>query len=737
MLPAAPGTGSDAVKPAALPAAPQKVAPVPLPALDGKPIPSAVGGSGATLPVKPVSADKGLAFPAPDRPGEVVVPLLPGEAPPPKKGEPDPVPLPKRPGEATPGVPGVGEEIPVAPTIVPKKDKKEAKKSRLRGKITPEDEELLGAAQNAVNLRDYVKAAEYFARFLARNPGEYDVRADYAGLLVTAGEIRKAIAVYEQVVANAPTMILYRLRLGDAYVIDGQYKQGAAQFMYALQLASSDVKLRDRIPEIAVRLARTYAYDGDILRATQVFERYLARIKPEDENAPAALGALLLDLERPQEAIPYLLARRKILLKDYDPRDPAREQELVEVLASLVRGLARVGERHQAMEALNEMAGKAIDMVNLRIDLGNTLFGYDEFEIAGHVFNQVLQADPANGAALIGIARVHLETFQPANAKRILDSFVPNALNQRGYLMSYSSYHQSVGEYTEAKQIYRDMLRRNDADTQVRFALGRVYQYTKEWEKAKAEYAKIPPTDRMAKQARLYFALTLGDQRKFVEAIQVLNVLLTEDPNNAAALAYMTRYQAKAGMADKAIHAARAYLATNPRNEFNAATVRLALARVLLDANKVLDAVREYEIALSRPAGRLPEAYYGLALAANKLNNPECAGSCSTWWSATWGAICGPASCWPTCSRSTSRTSRCSNCSTPCWPRTRRTSPSWSASPTPSSGRPGCPAPRPTASRRARRSCGSRRPTCGPTWPWPGRSPRPRTTARRPPSTTS
>src|SRR5262249_4691297 len=36
-----------------------------------------------------------------------------------------------------------------------------------------------------------------------------------------------------------------------------------------------------------------------------------------------------------------------------------------------------------------------------------------------------------------------------------------------------------------------------------------------------------------------------------------------------------------------------------------------------------LDAAREYEITLSKPAGRVPEAYYGLARAAERLGNAD------------------------------------------------------------------------------------------------------------------
>src|SRR5262249_9939944 len=169
-----------------------------------------------------------------------------------------------------------------------------------------------------------------------------------------------------------------------------------------------------------------------------------------------------------------------------------------------------------------------------------------------------------------------------------------------------------------------------------RYALGRLYEYTNEWEKAKAEFAKIPPNDKMARRARLWFGMALLHQHKFAEAAQVADQFVADDPNNAEGIGLYVRAVAKMGQFDKAIQAGRGYLASNPRDDRSAATVRLAVARALLEANRNLDAAREYEIALSKPAGRVPEAYYGLARAAEKLGNPDRAHQII-------GTICGPA----------------------------------------------------------------------------------------------
>jgi tetratricopeptide (TPR) repeat protein len=476
--------------------------------------------------------------------------------------------------------------------------------------LKPNERLLYDGALVETKLKNYPVAIDRYEQLLRLRPDLLYVRAEFAGILITAAEMRKAVEQYQRLVERAPRNIGFRIRLGDAFIINRQYREAIMHFTEALRIAPNE-------PEYAVRLARAYAFDNDFTRATQVYERYLANLRPEDPKTPVALGALLLDLERPSEALPYLLAKRRLLEKT--PKDPL----ISEVLASLVRGYARIGERGLAMEVLNDMSARFPEQAGVRIVLGNTLVQIDEFELAGQVYNQVLQSDSANGAALVGLARVHLEMFYPANARRILDSFIPNAANQRVYLLTYAAYHEKIGEYIEAKQIYRDMLRRNPNDHEVRYALGALLEYVKEWEKAKGEFAKIPPTGALGKRARLYFAQALFSQRKYLEAAEVASVLIAEDPNDANAIAAATKYLGKAGKYPQAFELARGYLSTNPKSEQQALVVRLALARALLDSARYLEAQREYEIAMSKPSGRIVVAFYGLARACEKLGNPQ------------------------------------------------------------------------------------------------------------------
>jgi tetratricopeptide (TPR) repeat protein len=513
------------------------------------------------------------------------------------------------------------ETIPTSPTPLKKGIEQKVPNLPQKKQYPPyqpensEDSLLLAAGRAAFQAGKYSEAIERFETYLERNPRDFDIHAEFAGILVTMREIRKAIREYELYLTARPDDITIRVILGDVYVIAKEYRQAIQQFTKVLEKKLAEEQTPEvvkQVLELATRLARAYVFDSDFVRANQVYERYLTRIRPDDPRAPRALGSLLLDLERPGDAMPYLIKQREL-----HPED-------IEILSSLVRALARLGERSKAVEILNEMANKDLKNFGVREVLAEILFDSDEYELSGMTYNQILTLDPKNGGALVGLAAVHIRMYNPNAARRILDSFIPGKDVQRAYLITYASYHETIGEYTEAKQIYKDMLRRNEKDHGVRDHLAYIYDYCREWELAKAEYAKIiPPTasPAMVRKGRFGFATTLFHQRKFAEALEVLRILLSEDPMDHQTVGLMAEVLTKSGAADQAEKLCRGYLANNPRSEYMSLTVRLALGKALLALNKNLEASREYEIALARPIGRIPEAYFGLARASERLGN--------------------------------------------------------------------------------------------------------------------
>ena len=547
----------------------------------------------------PASASGPALKPPPERRRPDTLPVL---LPDPTEPAPEPVvlPPPKRVTPATDPAPvdPPGERIPTPPTpVLPRPRALENDTER---------EIVLAAARNAVRQRNWDQAVNRFEEFFRRFGEDADVREEYAGVLLQADRVRLALKQFAQAVGLRPDAPRLRVAYGNAAVLAREYPLAILQFQTALELEPKNFVT-------AVQLARAYLFDGDPARAQALYDRVLGRLRPEDEDAPTTLAALLVDLDRPAEALAFL--------KEFLERTPHD----VDLLAVRVRALERLGDRPRAREALQALQAQAPRELTVRRELAEALYGADAYELAAAVYEQMLQIEPGNVAALVGAGRTQFQLFQPQAGRRFLECVRPTPENERLLRQAWAEYHRSVGEYIEAKQIYQDLLRLDVNDHETRLYLADLYERQREDDKAKAEYAKVPPGSGLGRRARLGAASVLTLQYRFAEAAEVCKKLLGENPDDAAATAQLVRSLAKGGKSPEAVELARAYLRSHPRNEPGQTSVRLALGRALLEGRKPQEAVTVYEQLLTRVGGRVPETFYGLARAKEMAGDKDAA----------------------------------------------------------------------------------------------------------------
>ena len=179
-----------------------------------------------------------------------------------------------------------------------------------------------------------------FEDYFKRYGDDFELRKEYAGVLVQAGRVRDALAEFRRLAALKPGDRDVLVSLADAAVQAKDYAAAVAALVPALRRAPGD-------REVAVRLARAYVFDGDLAFGLRVYDDYLAAVRPEDPRAPRRLPDLLIDLERPAESLPFLTARLE------------RRADDPETLATLVRAYARLGDRPKTVEALEALADRA------------------------------------------------------------------------------------------------------------------------------------------------------------------------------------------------------------------------------------------------------------------------------------------------------------------------------------------------------------------------------------------
>ncbi len=140
---------------------------------------------------------------------------------------------------------------------------------------------LLGAARNAVRQQKWDVALARFEEYFKRYGEDFELRKEYAGVLVQAGRLPDALAEFRRLAAQKPGDRDVLVSLADAAVQAREYALAVATLARVLQMAPGD-------REAAVKLARAYVFDGDFAYALRVYDDYLAGVRPEDGRARAA-----------------------------------------------------------------------------------------------------------------------------------------------------------------------------------------------------------------------------------------------------------------------------------------------------------------------------------------------------------------------------------------------------------------------------------------------------------------
>jgi tetratricopeptide (TPR) repeat protein len=465
-------------------------------------------------------------------------------------------------------------------------------------KLDEESVLLLGAARNAASLHDWDKALSRFEEYFSRYGDDPELRSELAGVLVQAGRLSQALKLYQGLLQRSPHDGNLRNAYADLAVRMRDYRQAANLLTPALERDPAN-------REVATRLARAYVFMDDVPRALQIFDQHLAALRPVDEHVPESFPALLVDLEWPANALSFLT-----VMLDKQPKG-------VEPRATLVRALARRGDRAKALAVLSEFAGAGPETLTVRLNLAAALNASEEFEVAAAVYNQILESDPANNEALVGLARVHVQRYQPRQALALLQGLGADPALKRRFLQARAEYHETVGEFADAKLVYERLLQENENDHEVRLHLGALYQEPlREDERARAEFSKIAASAAEYRRARIGVAAALTNERHFPEAAAACNSLLSEFPSDGNAMAQLARTLARAGQFDEAVRHCRVFLEANARNIPAVRTVRLTLGKVLLEARRPREAGQEFEQVLTLTGGRIPFTFYGLARAA-------------------------------------------------------------------------------------------------------------------------
>jgi tetratricopeptide (TPR) repeat protein len=453
---------------------------------------------------------------------------------------------------------------------------------------------LLRTARNAYKLGRLDEALSLHEKLLKMHPGDRESLVEYAGLLVEADRLKEARLRYEELVRLSPSDLDARRNLADAYINGGYYAEAAEQLETVVRRDPEDV-------DSAALLARVLAWSRDYVAAGEIWRMHLQTLDMRDAENRRLAAPVLLDLQRPNEALPHL----EMLVKDHPDE--------VEWGLYLVRCQAQLGDSEGAGRTVAELAEVEPENTTTRIELGNQMVLSGQYKLAMGVYEQVLAVDPDNQRARLGTAEIALAGYQPAPAKRVLDALRGKMDKERPFQKASARYHGLVGEHGAAAAQWEDLLRAKEDDHDARIAYGELLRQAGEHERAKSQFQKVVGETPAAVEARLGFARALYDQGLHADGVAVCQALAKEDDYAPEVLITLCRGLQKLGNAEQAERLCRSWLAKNPEDTGARIQVRIALGRALQARERPLEAVREFQEAMKHPSGRTPECAYWLS----------------------------------------------------------------------------------------------------------------------------
>ena len=458
----------------------------------------------------------------------------------------------------------------------------------------------LRVARNAVAMGKPDLAIERYEELLAKFPDSVDAKAEYAGVLTSQKKFRSAKKILEGLIHEYPESPRFRLSLTDIFLQLHEFDKASEQLNFILAANPGNV-------DAAIKLARIHAWAKDFDAAAEVYRTYLRKLDPGDPQVQAMLAPLLLDTERPAEALPLLQG-----LVDNDP-------ENISLLADLARAQTMLGNHREANAIVSDLQGLDQSNAGTRIALSDFLRNSGNFRGAIELLDQVLAYDSADLDAKYASARLHLDAYMPHKALRILSdkAFDKNSIEYLGVL---ASHHTLLGEYAHAREVYRKILSIDEQNNEARLSMGRLLAESGQAQAAKAEYRKVSASSSAGRQAALGIAQTLATEHRYDDSNAHCRRLMSDETDHRPIVMYIKNLLA-VGETNEAETMAMRYLSEQSSDTYGSLMVRTALADALLADGQALRAQNLYEEVLSDPIGSLiPEAIFGRAMSIMRLS---------------------------------------------------------------------------------------------------------------------
>ena len=420
---------------------------------------------------------------------------------------------------------------------------------------------MLGYAYSQTH--DFEAAVSTYAKALAKDPENQELRRAYADALLDVGNTPAARAELEKILKADPEDGGTYLRLAQLDRQEGQYDQARKELERARTLLQpGDTKAQDDM-RIQFELARLEDAAGNQDKAVELLQGLV-------KNSEQADG-------------------------QYTPGEASNHALFLERMGSIYREQRKYDLALQTFRQIVAIKGQAARGEQLIVD---TLRQTHQLPKALEEVNAAAQKFPEERPLRILRAYVVGEMGQVGEAVKQLQALMKNTPEDREICLSVAQVYIQAKQFGEAEQAVNKALEypaKPEEQEYARFMLGSIYERQKRYDVAEEQFKQVLAADPLNASAANYLGYMLADRGvRLEESVKLIQKALQLEPNNGAYLDSLGWAYYKMNRCDLAaphLEKAARLLSDDP-------TIHEHLGRLYLRMGKDIQAEQEWERAL-------------------------------------------------------------------------------------------------------------------------------------------
>lgn len=243
---------------------------------------------------------------------------------------------------------------------------------------------------------------------------------------------------------------------------------------------------------------------GSLKEAEQFLNKALA---DDDEGVDAMTALGQLYTQRKEYAKAYAMYKR----------GAKADAENIPVLLAWGRTYSIAGNIDSAIFMLTRATSISKDNPEVYVALGDAYFYRRAYPAAIDNYNRALKLKPSSAGAEYGLGNVYYRQML--------------AENDATGKLDLNLFAQAASQYDKA-------IRSDPNFADAYFALGRLYYFNADYDKAASNFQKYAALKPGTNEGNAYYSRTLYAQKKYDEAIRILDEMLAKNPNDEIANKY-------------------------------------------------------------------------------------------------------------------------------------------------------------------------------------------------------